>query len=947
MASFVEQATLRVNDQSTAQINKINAALKKLFATAKSLRSIRVGINVDARGLTAANKQLNTLARNIAVLRGQRLTLSVNDAGLAKARRDIAALRAAARAPINVNVTGGMRAPRQPVPVTPAGPLAQTRRRGGRTATGAAITGAGAGAGVSGISRLETSFGALSLAAYGAAAALRKVGEAGYERARTDLQTATMTNAAQREESARIARSTKPGEGPSWKGAPIAWPKNVFDQFVNEIAGDVAAEAKPGVSAEETSRQTRRNAEMVARHMQNDIYPGIMARNPTWTPEQGREGLKKIVKAANISTTDIVNNQNELSADYDRYIKGVETALRVNPELKPETLKTTMAGLKTSAFTASSDMIAQTLVQAGDLGQRVGNETFRLQRALQGIVDNKKLNKVLEKRGILIDPEHEKKAVIPGTGTVSGLPMLLSDLPKRVMGEFGPDIEKHLRDPKTQKRITDVVKAAKDDDKEAARERAEQVERVGVLGRLLPSLPQTALNQLNQVILGAQAWERQKAQAGVVPDREGTGAAVAANPAIMWENLKTAAGDAAGSLGELALSSRSATNIMQGLTNLFRGEPTTPEQQRSLAAGGAAVAGLGAAVATAFAAPVAAMNASAAAQNAAAAAMNRSSASSAGGAAAGGAAAGAAAKGGGRAMLGKVLKAVPIVGTAAVAYETLPERVQTGVENAVRAGFATGPAGQFSTTAPPVAKSAADIKKQNDLQRKFDAERKAAIDTTAAKIAQYEGYREKVAKKIADIEAVSSKRELKPAMVEDYINRQGEAARLDQAIASKKTELARIQEKPPTEIKPRIEPSAPKSFMDELNKKDLEPKSIRLPAETTAAGPPAMPPPTQTLDMSRMATENAGRGLAETAASINSASGAFASVFAAVPGQMASGGQQAGASIASAMNGAAASAGATIAAAIQAAASNINVNVNVKQSGGGDQGNINNANGNK
>src|SRR6187402_3023198 len=88
MASYVEQATLRVNDQSTAQINKINAALKKLFATARSLKSTRVSLNVDARGLTAANKQLNTLARNIAVLRGQRLSLTVNDAGLAKARRD-------------------------------------------------------------------------------------------------------------------------------------------------------------------------------------------------------------------------------------------------------------------------------------------------------------------------------------------------------------------------------------------------------------------------------------------------------------------------------------------------------------------------------------------------------------------------------------------------------------------------------------------------------------------------------------------------------------------------------------------------------------------------------------------------------------------------------------------------------------------------------------------
>jgi len=976
MASYVEQATLRVNDQSTAQINKINAALKKLFATARSLKSTRVSLNVDARGLTAANKQLNTLARNIAVLRGQRLSLTVNDAGLAKARRDIAALRAAARAPINVNVRGGaagaVRAPR-PVPVTPAGGAVPPRRRGGRTPGGAIITGAGAGAGASGISRLETSFGALSLAAYGAAAALKKVAEAGYDRSRTDLQTKAMTTEAQRAESARIEKSTKPGEGPSYKGAPIAWPKNAFDQFVNEIQGDVAAEAKPGMSPKEVQEQTRRNAVMVARHMQNDIYPGIMARNPTFTPEQGREGLKKHVKAANISTTDIVDDAGKLSADYQRFSKGLAMALAVNPELKPETVRTTMAGLKTSGYTLDSEAIAQTLVQAGDLGQRVGNETFRLQRSLQGVVDNKKLNNVLRDRGILlIDPKDldSKGNVKPSTGKVSDLPKLLSNPSQRIRDEFQGDIDKHINKPETQRRIQAAGgTTGTEEEKEARRKQAEQVERVGVLGRILPSLPQTALNQLNQLILGAEQWERQKAQARVQPDAAGTGQLVAENPAIIFENLKTAAGDAAGKLGELALSAPAVTNFMQGLTNVLRGEPTTPEEKRALAAGGGIAATLTTAVVAAFAAPVAAMTTSAAAQTAAAAAMRGATAASlrgtatgaaaaagtgAAGAAAGGAAAGAAA-GAGRKMLGKVLKAVPVVGTAAAVYELLPEKIQTGVENAVSQGLKSG-----GGWMPPVTEDARNQRLQQERQKKFDAERKTAIDAASGKIAQYEAQRAKVAQKISAIEEVSSKRELKPAMVEDYINRQGEAARLDQAIAAKKTELARIQEKPPTEVKPRITPAGPKSFMDELNKKDLEPKSIRLPPTTTTPTPIAdprkaepsgissMPPPTQTLDMSKMATENAGRGMAEAAASINSASGAFSSVFATVPGQMASGGQQAASIITSGAASAGAAYGAAAAAAIQAAVANVNVNVNVKGGGGGgDTGNINNANGNK
>ena len=87
-------------------------------------------------------------------------------------------------------------------------------------------------------------------------------------------------------------------------------------------------------------------------------------------------------------------------------------------------------------------------------------------------------------------------------------------------------------------------------------------------------------------------------------------------------------------------------------------------------------------------------------------------------------------------------------------------------------------------------------------------------------------------------------------MVEDYINRTAEGARLDEAIARKKAELAAIEAKPPTEVKPRIEPSKPKSFIDEINNKDLEPKSIRLPpgtpspvADPRKSGTAGMPAP--------------------------------------------------------------------------------------------------------
>jgi hypothetical protein len=106
MASFVEQATLKVNDQSSAAIKKINAELKKLDQTARSLKSTTINLRVNTNGLQAANKQLNTLAHNMSTLRGQTLTLRVNSAGLAQAQSQLNRLRQQATRPINVNTRG-------------------------------------------------------------------------------------------------------------------------------------------------------------------------------------------------------------------------------------------------------------------------------------------------------------------------------------------------------------------------------------------------------------------------------------------------------------------------------------------------------------------------------------------------------------------------------------------------------------------------------------------------------------------------------------------------------------------------------------------------------------------------------------------------------------------------------------------------------------------------
>lgn len=108
MASFVETATLRVNDQSSAQLRKINAELKKLQATANSLKTISINLRINTGQLQAALRQLNSLAHNMSQLRQHQLSLNVNTAGIQRAQQQVAALRRAASRPITVpTVSGG------------------------------------------------------------------------------------------------------------------------------------------------------------------------------------------------------------------------------------------------------------------------------------------------------------------------------------------------------------------------------------------------------------------------------------------------------------------------------------------------------------------------------------------------------------------------------------------------------------------------------------------------------------------------------------------------------------------------------------------------------------------------------------------------------------------------------------------------------------------------
>ena len=103
MASFTEQATLKVNDQSSAAIAKINAELKKLDATAKSLKNKNINIKIDDKGLTQAVTKLSALHKQLSALHAKRINLNVNTNGLTQAQNQINRLRQNAARAITVN----------------------------------------------------------------------------------------------------------------------------------------------------------------------------------------------------------------------------------------------------------------------------------------------------------------------------------------------------------------------------------------------------------------------------------------------------------------------------------------------------------------------------------------------------------------------------------------------------------------------------------------------------------------------------------------------------------------------------------------------------------------------------------------------------------------------------------------------------------------------------
>lgn len=125
MVSFVESATLRLNDDSSKKIRAVNAALSQLFATSRKMKSMRIDIKgldkapSQVRKLTAEMQKLQKAQSAIKRLSG---TIKINDSAVDRALNKVTTLRRMLNqlsSNVRVNVSG--RVPTQP-PMAPGPP---------------------------------------------------------------------------------------------------------------------------------------------------------------------------------------------------------------------------------------------------------------------------------------------------------------------------------------------------------------------------------------------------------------------------------------------------------------------------------------------------------------------------------------------------------------------------------------------------------------------------------------------------------------------------------------------------------------------------------------------------------------------------------------------------------------------------------------------------------
>lgn len=509
MANFVEQATLKVRDESSAQIAKINAELRKLFATAKSLKSQSIKFNVNTAGLDAAVGKITRLNAQLGKLKSGKL--SINTAGLDAALGKVNTLNSrlgrlqshklsintagldAALGKINtlntrLNALQGRRAINVATPTTPLAPRAAPVTPGGiRSIPGPGafpggrgfITGLGLGFG-----GVVVSLSAVEGAGYAAAAALKSVAVAAASRDRTALQMNVLASEAQRKVFDAM---------PQPKDMPLPLSTDQYNQLRSSLLGDVQGNERERAAA----------ASMVTDELVRNYIPRLFAQDPTKSKSEVLEGVRQLIKGINLASTELTEDvkdtkgkrvidprtglpQQKFSQEGQRVMNAAIRAMSVDPEVTPQLIKTVLANAKTAALTLNEEGLTRLFINAGARGQRAGNEAYRAAMTMIGTVDNKSLNEGLARMGLFKETSAqlkrkpiskarakrgEKGAIIPGANEPIGGWKAWQENPAQALRDYF--VPKMVKDVLGKDASEAFVKANQEQTKEIERAREE------------------------------------------------------------------------------------------------------------------------------------------------------------------------------------------------------------------------------------------------------------------------------------------------------------------------------------------------------------------------------------------------------------------------------------------------------------------------------------------
>ncbi|TBZ05670.1 hypothetical protein [Rhizobium leguminosarum] len=516
MASFIEQATLSIDDKASKQVRSLNKDINNLIRNAKRLN----GLKFDVGGIKQAQSQVRSLGKSINALpKSKTVTLTTRNV-TQNVTRGTPAARGAGLPPVIPGRTGTGAAARS--------------RRGYAAGVGASM---GVGGGVRVFASAATGIGAMTSAAFLAAGALKKVAESAASRDRTSL----LLEAGATPEQRAIIR----GAGVPQGQGPIRLTQDERQKLTQSLLGDVQG----------TPQQKAISSVNIEAQLEKTVLPRLFAQNPDKSREEVLGGLRTLVQGMNLASSEIVDSAGTLTKDGLRVLDAQMIAMSADPELTPQQIKTVLANLKTSAFQLDTEALARVFINAGSRGQRVGNETFRMQQAFQGQLDIKALNNALSVNGLLLNAARNAKGnVIAGTGHPVDEQLLAESPATWVAKYIVAPMEKELA------KITPEIAPT-------------NAERVSYLNNALPGASSAAKQGLVDTVLGDAQMQASLDQARAVQSQDIT-KALADSWVAQTNNVATAFTDATASFGNSVAQFANAAGIFSHVADVIRGNPT-------------------------------------------------------------------------------------------------------------------------------------------------------------------------------------------------------------------------------------------------------------------------------------------------------------------------------------------------------------------------------------